>query len=298
MVKRMNDLKATPVLKWAGGKTQLKRFIVDEINKVIEEDSTYYEPFFGGGAIFFELFPKKAVLNDLNKDLVNTYQAIRNTPFKLMSLLDEHKANDSDTYYYIIRNQDRTVEFKKQKYYLKAARTIYLNKTCYNGLYRVNSQGYFNTPRGRYNNPLIYNRDNIIMISNHFRNHDIIIMNKDYKLVIQNAVAGDIIYLDPPYDYEDESKGFTKYTPKGFTRDNLRELKQVCDILIKKGCKIFISNNNTSYVQSLFQNEPNYKLYYAHTILKANRNINSIGNSRKKVDEVLIYGSNDISASR
>ena len=220
-----------PVLKWAGGKRQIKDFILNEIKQYWDEDKTYYEPFFGGGAIFFELQPKNAVINDLNKELMNVYETIKESPNKLISKLEEHKKhNEDEEYYYQIRELDRKSEFSKKSKVFKAARTIFLNKTCYNGLYRVNSQSQFNTPKGKYINPSIFDESNILEISKYLKENNIAIKKGDYKKSFESAQEGDLIYFDPPYDYEVENSGFTGYTKSGFSRKNLQELKLQCDM--------------------------------------------------------------------
>jgi len=158
----MKNNRITPILKWAGGKTQIKNIILKEIEKYFDEEtSTYYEPFFGGGAILFSLLPKKAVINDINSELINVYKTVKYHSEDLIRKTEDYKNKDSEEFYYDIRAWDREESFKKLNKVKMAARTIYLNKTCYNGLYRVNQSGFFNTPRGKYVNPGIYNEDNI-----------------------------------------------------------------------------------------------------------------------------------------
>ena len=291
-----------PVLKWAGGKRQIKDFILNEIKQYWDEDKTYYEPFFGGGAIFFELQPKNAVINDLNKELMNVYETIKESPNKLISKLEEHKKhNEDEEYYYQIRELDRKSEFSKKSKVFKAARTIFLNKTCYNGLYRVNSQSQFNTPKGKYINPSIFDESNILEISKYLKENNIAIKKGDYKKSFESAQEGDLIYFDPPYDYEVENSRFTGYTKSGFSRKNLQELKLQCDMLIEKGCHVFLSNNKTDFVENLFTSNDDkitYSLKYTQKTIRANRNINSKGTGRQKVMEVLIYGSKSISSSK
>ena len=158
----MKNNRITPILKWAGGQTQIKNIILKEIEKYFDvETSTYYEPFFGGGAILFSLLPKKAVINDINSELINVYKTVKYHSEDLIRKTEDYKNKDSEEFYYDIRAWDREESFKKLNKVKMAARTIYLNKTCYNGLYRVNQSGFFNTPRGKYVNPGIYNEDNI-----------------------------------------------------------------------------------------------------------------------------------------
>ena len=186
-----------------------------------------------------------------------------------------------------MRAIDREEQYKKMNSIDRAARTIYLNKTCYNGLYRVNKNGFFNTPIGRYANPLICDENNINEVSNYLKNNNIKITSFDFEKSVSSAKAGDWIYFDPPYDYE--RTGFVNYVKEGFSHDDLIRMKLLCDKLISKGCYVLISNNDTAFVRNLFTSNKNYEIVYSTKTIKANRNINS-KKERKKVDEVLIYG--------
>ena len=271
-----------PIVKWVGGKRQL----LDEINKYIPKKfNTYYEPFFGGGAVLFHLQPKKAVINDLNMDLITTYRVIKDKPNELIEALKIHK-NTSD-YFYELRNIDLDSEkYKKLTDVEKAARLIYLNKTCFNGLFRVNSSGHFNTPFGNYKNPNIVNEPVIKAVNSYFKSNDITISNDDYAVVLQNVKAGDFVYLDPPYDPVSDTSSFTGYNAGGFTRKNQEELRDVCVELDKKGVKFLLSNSATSYIKEIYDASL-FKVLKVE-IVKAKRNINSNGNKRGEVDEVLI----------
>ncbi len=271
-----------PIVKWVGGKRQL----LDEINKYIPKKfNTYYEPFFGGGAVLFHLQPKKAVINDLNMDLITTYRVIKDKPNELIEALKIHK-NTSD-YFYELRNIDLDSEkYKKLTDVEKAARLIYLNKTCFNVLFRVNSSGHFNTPFGNYKNPNIVNEPVIKAVNSYFKSNDITISNADYAVVLQNVKAGDFVYLDPPYDPVSDTSSFTGYNAGGFTRKNQEELRDVCIELDKKGVKFLLSNSATSYIKEIYDASL-FKVLKVE-IVKAKRNINSNGNKRGEVDEVLI----------
>ena len=271
-----------PIVKWVGGKRQL----LDEINKYIPKKfNTYYEPFFGGGAVLFHLQPKKAVINDLNMDLITTYRVIKDKPNELIEALKKHK-NTSD-YFYELRNIDLDSEkYKKLTDVEKAARLIYLNKTCFNGLFRVNSSGHFNTPFGNYKNPNIVNEPVIRAVNLYFKTNDITISNDDYAVVLQNVKSGDFVYLDPPYDPVSDTSSFTGYNAGGFTRKNQEELRDVCVELDKKGVKFLLSNSATSYIKEIYDASL-FKVLKVE-IVKAKRNINSNGNKRGEVDEVLI----------
>ncbi len=276
-----------PFLKWAGGKRQLLPYIKEFVNQDALKDVTFYEPFIGGGSVFFHLEHKSCVINDLNTELINCYKIIKESPYELISLLKEHQENHCSDYYYEIRALDQSERFSVMSDVEKAARTIYLNRTCYNGLYRVNKKGYFNTPIGRYVNPLICDEENIIKISTFLNENNVKICSMDFEKCVQDAQKGDWIYFDPPYDYE--ISGFVGYVKEGFNHDDLKRLKTTCDKLIEKGCFILVSNNDTRYVRELFTSDK-YEVVYSTKVIKANRNINSKGANRNKVDEVLIYG--------
>ena len=214
-----------PFIKWAGGKRQILKRINEFINDSEYEGSsyTYIEPFLGGGAVFFDKCPPKAIINDLNSDLINAYRVIKSDKYlDLIEELKKHKLEyfkDKDDHYYSVRAWDREEGWPNNHTDVeRAARMIFLNRTCYNGLYRVNSKGQFNTPIGRYNNPTICDEENIKAIHEYFSNsnNSIEIMNESYEYAIRKSKDGDIIYIDPPYDYEDDD-GFTKYHMKGFT---------------------------------------------------------------------------------
>lgn len=279
-----------PFLKWAGGKRQILAHIKQYINNdIMNDNSKYYEPFVGGGSLFFDLARDNSIINDFNSEIINVYKVIKEHPTGLIRMLKTHQKNDSIDYYYIVRNMDKDPKFSKMGKVKKAARTIYLNKTCFNGLFRVNRDGYFNTPRGTYTNPLICDEENIREISAFLNENNIQILNCDFEESCPDAGEGDFVYLDPPYDYEDES-GFVSYNAQGFTRNDLARMKLFCDRLIERGCVVLISNNDTTYVRELFDDD-NYRIVYEINQVDANRNINSSGKKRaNKVKEVLIYG--------
>lgn len=289
-----------PFIKWAGGKRQILKRINEFINDSEYEGSsyTYIEPFLGGGAVFFDKKPKNAIINDLNSDLINAYKVIKSDKYlELIEALKKHKDEyfeDKDDHYYTVRAWDREKDWPNNYNDVqRAARMIFLNRTCYNGLYRVNSKGQFNTPIGRYANPTICDEQNIIEIHNYFSNpeNDIVIMNESYEFAIRKAKDGDIIYIDPPYDYEDDD-GFTKYQMKGFTFEDFENLKKECDAAINKGAFVIISNNATTKVLKLFKEDPKYKIFYDVNEFKTLRSINCKGTERKTGNEVIIWGMN------
>jgi len=266
-----------PVVKWAGGKRQ----ILDEITKYIpDEFSTYYEPFLGGGAVLFELQPEKAVVNDINQELMNIYQVIKENVDELIEDLKKHK-NERE-YFYKIRELDRDKErYSRLSRVERASRFIYLNKTCYNGLFRVNKSGEFNAPFGNYKNPNIVNENTLRAVSEYFNRANIIFTCQDFEAALQSAEKGDFVYLDPPYDPVSETASFTEYDKGGFDRGEQIRLKKVCDKLNEKGIKFLLSNSATDFIMDLYKD---YKI----KIIKAKRAINSKPDRRGDVDEVLV----------
>lgn len=272
-------VKGTPFVKWAGGKRQ----ILDKLKKHIpEEYDTYYEPFIGGGAFFFDLCPKKAVINDYNSELINVYKCIKDEK-KLESLTKElnlYEREHSEEFYLKIRNIDRDKKkFNKLTDVKRAARTIYLNKACFNGLYRVNSKNEFNVPFGKKNKVSTYDGVNLGIIFCYFNLCDIKIMNTDFEEAVVNAKKGDFIYFDPPYD--SDTSTFTSYTEDGFGRAEQERLAILFDKLAKKGCYVMLSNHNTKLINDLYKN-------YNIEVIKAKRNINSKASGRGEVEEVII----------
>lgn len=265
-----------PVVKWVGGKRQL----IDEISKYIPSGNyKYYEPFVGGGAVFFNLQPKKGVINDFNAELINVYNVIK---FKLDELIEDLGTHEiTEEYYYKIRAVDREEVYKTWSDVKKASRFIYLNKTCYNGLYRVNMSGYFNTPFGRYKNPNVVNEIGLRAVSKYLNENNIEIKCGDYKEALKGIRKNSFVYFDPPYDPVSDSSNFTGYTANGFNRDEQIRLKETCDLLNKKGVKFLLSNSNTEFIRGLYAD---YKI----VIVNANRSINSKASKRGEIEEVLI----------
>lgn len=272
-------LKGKPFVKWAGGKRSI-------INKLIElspyEYETYYEPFVGGGAMLFELSPKKAVINDYNKELINVYNCIKDeNKFSLMcNELNKHEANHSEEYYYQIRNLDKDrKKFNKIADYKRAARTIYLNKACFNGLYRVNSKNEFNVPFGKKIKVNTYDGINLGIIYSYLNINDIKILSTDFEDSVKDAKKGDFIYFDPPYD--SDTSTFNSYTENGFSKDEQIRLSKVFKELDKRGCYVMLSNYNTSLVKELYKG-------YNFTSVEAHRNIGAKAKDRGMVEEVII----------
>ncbi len=271
--------KGKPFVKWAGGKRQ----IIDKLKEYVpDEYDTYYEPFVGGGALLFELAPKKAVINDLNEELMNVYNCLCNEEkFKKMcNLLNHYEAEHSEEFYYEIRNKDKNKNaYNRLSDYTKAARTIYLNKACFNGLYRVNSKNEFNVPFGKKTKINTYEGSNLITVSNYLTMNDIKIQSVDFEESLKTAKKGDFVYIDPPYD--SDTSTFNNYTEDGFGKEEQRRLAQVYKDLDKRGVYVMLSNHNTTLINELYKN------YHIH-IIEAKRNINANGKKRGKVEEVII----------
>lgn len=271
--------KLSPVFKWGGGKRQL----LDDILPKIPPYTRYYEPFIGGAAVLLGLKPEYAVINDFNKELVNAYKVIRDYPEELIYLLKLHRDKNSIEYFYEVRAWDRDKDNYAQLSNIeKAARTIYLNRTCFNGLYRVNRQGFFNTPCGKYKKPEIVNEDRIRAIHEYLSTNRIQIRCGDYKDALKHIRAGAFVYFDPPYmPPENGDETFTQYTVDGFDEEKQRELKEICDILTQKGVKFMLSNSCCSFIKEL------YKDYHIE-IVQARRNVSADGGKRILIDEVLV----------
>ena len=273
------NLLLSPILKWVGGKRQL----LSEIIPLIDEScDNYVEPFIGGGAVLFRLQPKKAIINDYNTELINVYRTVRDDLYGLVALLKKHEKYNSSDYYYEVRALDRTPDFDKMSNSEKAARIIYLNKTCYNGLYRVNSLGQFNSPYGKYKNPNIVNEVVLRAISKYLNGNEISIRSGDYKDVLNDIEKNSFVYLDPPYMPISSSSSFTGYTEGGFGYDKQVELKEECDKLNSKGVHFLQSNSDCEEIRELYK-------AYRIKVVKANRAINSDAKKRGQINEVLIY---------
>lgn len=287
-----------PFVKWAGGKKQILPSILDKIDGCIsssnKRDYFFIEPFVGGGVVFITLKNNRTIINDLNRELITAYRVIRNNPQELMERLDAMYREfflRGEEYYKLIRSEDREENYSLLDDLRVASRMIFLNKTCFNGLYRVNSEGYFNTPMGRNKTRAFYDRKNIESLSKFLKTiPEENIMNGSYKSAMQRASIGDIVYVDPPYDYT-ENDGFTKYQKEGFTLEDLKELKEECDKVLDSEAFVIISNNDTKAVRKAFENDSKhtYSFYYIEK-LKTKRIINCKGNLRNTGKEILIVG--------
>lgn len=273
----MKNKLVMPVLKWVGGKRQLIETYTPLLPKKI---SSYCEPFIGGGALLFHLQPKKAYINDINHDLIRVYTVIKNNVEELIEELKKYK-NEAE-FFYSVRDLDRDKYlYKSLSETEKAARIIYLNKTCYNGLYRVNNAEEFNSPFGFYSNPNIVNEPVLRAVSAYFNKNNIHFSSVDYSEVLTDIKKGTFVYLDPPYDPMSETSNFTGYSKNGFTKDEQVRLRKNCDDLDRHGIKFMLSNSATSFILEQYSK-------YNITIVKAKRAINSVGSKRGNVDEIVV----------
>ena len=263
--------RIVPVVNWAGGKSQLIREMALYFPKK-QEFHRYIEPFVGGGAVFLALQPADAILGDSNEELINCYKAVRDDVESLIQLLSQHVR--SKEYYYKIRQQDP----KGMDPVARAARLIYLNKTCYNGIYRVNLRGQFNVPYGD-RKAKIYDARNLRQISLLLKNVELVAQS--YEKTLVRAQPGDFVYLDPPYHPLSKTANFTKYTKEQFGEDDQLKLASQFERLTGLGCKVMLSNSDTDLIRKLYRS-------YRVEVLTARRYINRDPNGRKSVKELLV----------
>lgn len=269
-----------PFVKWAGGKRQIMDKLLEFKPKKFKH---YYEPFVGGGALLMELEPILATINDSNKELMYVYKCLRNKRLfkKFYELCKTHEANHSEEYYYKIRELDRKKSsYAKMTMAEKAARCVYLNKACFNGLYRVSGKGYFNVPSGKKEKVNCFDEENIKALHKYFHKRKPVILNKDFAEAVKTAKAGDFVYFDPPYDLVGK-QSFTSYTASGFGRKEQEKLRDLVKELTERGVLVMVSNANTEFIQEL------YKDFNIH-VINAKRMINSKGDGRGAVEEVIV----------
>lgn len=263
-------------LKWAGGKRRLIEQLDSSIPRKIDG---YYEPFLGGGSMFFYIKqkynPEFCVLSDINKDLIETFKAVRDNPKELIRFLRYFKGKNSEEFYYFIRKKFNELKIQGIR---RSAAFIYLNKTCYNGLYRVNSKNEFNVPHGKYKNPEIFNKETILKASQLLQG--VIIKNQDYREIIDSVNEKDFVYLDPCYDPVKKTS-FANYTPKRFCETDRIELAKFMRILKNRSVGVVLSNNNIPEVKNLY-------LDFEIKEILASRSINSNPNGRGKITELVI----------
>ena len=263
-----------PILKWAGGKRQLLQQIHENLPSHFNR---YFEPFVGGGAVFFYLLPEKAVLIDNNPVLMNVYKVIQTSVQELIDDLEKHR-NEKE-YYYKVRKKDRQSEFSEMSTIEKASRMIFLNKTCYNGLFRVNKKGQFNVPFGRYKNPNYCDKENLLAVHRLLQNVEL--YTESFEKVLAMAKPNDFIYFDPPYVHISDTANFTSYTKDDFGLDDQEKLAQTFDTLDKRGCYVLLSNSHCDYILNRYQK-------YEIVLVKAKPAINSDASKRGFIKEVLI----------
>jgi DNA adenine methylase len=277
---RIVSEKPKPFVKWVGGKRQLLRqfrdmglYPPDAFNPLT---NTYFEPFVGGGAVFFDLLPKKAELSDLNNELVTTYNVIKNDVDGLIKSLKKHKY--AKEYYLEVRAKDPKMLSDLDI----ASRFIFLNRTCFNGMYRVNSKGGFNVPFGKYTNPMICDEENLHKVSKALQK--VTIQNQDYKAILKKAKKGDFVYFDPPYYPVSKTASFTSYTANSFLDKEQTELRDTFVELNKRGCFVMLSNSDTPFINKIYSGIKDVKV----SKVSAGRAINSNAAKRGKVSEVLV----------
>ena len=282
-ISKMLVSNIKPFVKWAGGKNGLINSLVSFIPKNF---NSYFEPFVGGGALFFYLKnlnilnSKKIYLNDKNAELINAYKQIKINPNKLLEELEILKNNHSKEYFYKIRNLDRDFDFYSLSEFFRAARFIYLNKTCFNGLCRYNAKGNFNTPMGSYKNPKIYDKDLIFSVYDVLKN--VSITNKDFEVVSLKAKKGDFIYFDPPYYPINKTSSFVSYTDNFSANEQIR-LYKLFKMLDCEGIKVLQSNSNTDFIKEL------YKDFEIIEVI-SKRAINCKGDKRGCITSLIIKG--------
>lgn len=271
LIKNITSVqKARPVLKWAGGKRQL----LEEIEKRLPEKfGTYYEPFFGGGAVYFHFGFQNAIVGDINEELINVYKIIQNNVDDLILYLQKHHYNRE--YFYKIRS----LNISELSFVERAARMIYLNKCCYNGLYRVNSRGIFNVPFGNHKNPLICDAANLRLVNNKIQKTKFFC--DQYYNIIRTSQSGDFVYFDPPYEPVSASSNFVSYAKSGFDSNDQRKLSDLFKDLSNRGVFCMLSNSDVPLIRTL------YSEFNIHSVT-ATRQLNSVAKKRGKVSEVIV----------
>ncbi len=267
---------AYPVLKWAGGKRTLIPEIID-LFPVDFKDRTYHEPLIGGGAVFFKIEPKTGTINDLNSRLMNFYRVVKDNPQELISEASKYSYNKKS--YYILRDRFNQPDLPNIEY---AALLLYLNKTAFNGLYRVNSKGKFNVPLGGYKNPTIVPKNRILRASKTLENVEI--YNEDFSYVLDVADKGDLCYLDPPYQPISDTAKFTAYTEKGFDFNEQRRLRDLCINLSEKEVFFVLSNSYSKQIEKIYSEVKEFKII----TVEAKRVISSKASTRGSVKEILV----------
>ena len=267
-----------PFTKWTGGKRQL----LGELRSYMPETyGRYFEPFVGGGALFFDLAPEQAVINDFNEELINAYRQIKNNPAELINLLIKHKENNSKDYYLALRSADRAGRISRMTGVERAARILYMLRVDFNGLYRVNSKNQFNVPYGRYKNPKIVDVDLLYQISEYLNENDIEILQTDFAEAVKDAQTGDFVYFDPPYIPLNETSSFTSYTHEGFSYEEQVRLRNTFKELTERGVYAMLSNSSSPLVEELYKD---FNIYF----VEAQRTNGAKSSSRGKISEIIV----------
>jgi DNA adenine methylase len=274
---QVQEVVASPIVKWVGGKTKL---LPDLLARMPERYGRYYEPFAGGAALFFRLAPRRAVLADSNPDLIGLYMAVSSDVNAVIRRLQAHRDEHDEAHYYEMRTRwnDRDQQWSTPE---RAAAFIYLNKTCFNGLWRVNRSGAFNVPIGRYTDPPICVPEALRAAQQVLSRAEI--RRADYRTAVKDAKPGDFLYFDPPYDPVTTTANFTSYTADAFGPDEQRSLADTARELVERGCQVMLSNSDTPFIRSI------YKGFRVDRV-KCARAINSNAAKRGEVDELIITG--------
>lgn len=276
----MTDVAPAPIVKWAGGKSRL----LDElVARLPDRFGRYFEPFAGGAALFFRLAPASAVVADANEDLVNLYRVLASGVDDVIRWLADLRDRHSEAHYYETRDR-WNAEREWWEPEERAAVFVYLNKTCFNGLWRVNRAGEFNVPIGRYEHPSIFNADALRAASKVLARAEILCC--DYREAIAAAARGDLVYFDPPYDPVGETSNFASYTAGGFDARDQRALAGAFADLVERGCHVLLSNADTPFVRDLYAR-------FRIDRVACSRAINSKATKRGEVDEVIVVGGVD-----
>ncbi len=272
---QVQEVVASPIVKWVGGKTKL---LSELLARMPERYGRYYEPFAGGAAMFFRLAPRRAVLADSNPDLIGLYTAVAKDVNAVIRRLQAHRDQHDESHYYEMRARwnDRDAQWSTPE---RAAAFIYLNKTCFNGLWRVNRAGAFNVPIGRYTDPPICVPEALRAAQQVLARAEI--RRADYRTAVRDARAGDFLSFDPPYDPVTTTANFTSYTADAFGPDEQRALADTARELVARGCQVMLSNSDTPFIRSL------YKGFRVDRV-KCARAINSNAAKRGDVDELII----------
>ncbi|MBP2624034.1 DNA adenine methylase [Streptococcus oricebi] len=267
-----------PFTKWTGG----KRKLLANLNALMPEVyDRYYEPFIGGGALFFDRAPESALINDFNSELINCYRQIKDNPLQLIALLKEHQAHNSKEYYLELRAADRDGRIDKMTDVERAARIMYMLRVNFNGLYRVNSKNQFNVPYGRYKNPKIVDPEMIQMISSYLNKYDIQIISGDFEKAVEEVGKGDFVYFDPPYIPLSETSDFTSYTHEGFSYQDQVRLRDTFKRLSDRGAYVMLSNSSSPLAEELYKD---FKIHYVEAI----RTNGASSKSRGRISEIIV----------